>query len=117
MPNRFELTCFLKDTLMTQQELYAQLELISPEQQEQAAATHTLIDSETAQGRQSRWSQLGRAVVNYLVGAQAQDPKIWTHRDRDGHLYYEAYDPVTRTRHHFDSERAVRVWLDERYYQ
>ncbi|MGD1927386.1 MAG: hypothetical protein ACFB12_00640 [Leptolyngbyaceae cyanobacterium] len=98
---------------MTQQDLYARLELISPEQ-EQAP----LIDSETARGaHQSRWSQLGRAIVNYLVGAQAQDPTIWTKRDREGHLYYEAYDPVTRTRHHFDSERAVRVWLDERYYQ
>ncbi|MEM1292219.1 MAG: hypothetical protein AAGH67_12155 [Cyanobacteria bacterium P01_H01_bin.162] len=103
---------------MTQQDLYARLELISPEQQEQAAAPHARLDSEMArESRQSRWSQLGHAIVNYLVGAQAQDPTIWTKRDRKGHLYYEAYDPVTQTRHHFDSERAVRVWLDERYYQ
>ena len=103
---------------MTQQDLYARLELISPEQLEQAAAPHTLIASETARGsRQSRWSQLGHAIVHYLVGAQAQAPKIWPKRDRDGHLYYEAYDHVTPARHHFDSERAVRVWLDERYYQ
>ncbi|HEY9889617.1 MAG TPA: hypothetical protein V6D02_14525 [Candidatus Obscuribacterales bacterium] len=109
MPNRFELTLFLEDSLVQQSELYARLELITLDQN----VTEDIAPrSPQSPSRLRRW---GQALLAYWVGDRATEPKIWTKRDLDGHDYYVVYDPFDQRRRTFGSAESVRIWLEERY--
>jgi len=108
MPNRFELTFYLEDRLVhSSKDLYARLELLNSEY----AQPTERVSAESP----SRWQRWGQALFRYFLGAK--EPRIVTKIDRDGHLFYEVYDPIDRRHHTFGSEHDVRVWLEERYYQ
>lgn len=109
MPNRFELTLFSEDRLVQQPDLYARLELITPELE----PAHPVPSRPSA--RSGRWSQWGHALLKYFVGSK--EPQISTHYDDAGNPFYVVYDPVAHQRYTFDTEQAVRTWLDGRYYQ
>ncbi|MEM1279677.1 MAG: hypothetical protein AAF827_22200 [Cyanobacteria bacterium P01_D01_bin.6] len=96
---------------MPSKHLYARLELLVEPIQDSRAMPSELA----TRASRARWRRWGQALLNYFVGSQ--DPRITTRRNDEGHLYYEVYDPVDRARHYFDSESAVRAWLEERYYQ
>jgi hypothetical protein len=57
---------------------------------------------------------IGQAAVNFLT--QGNDLRIWT-RQRNGHLVWHVYDPMTERRQQFSSEADLREWLETRYYQ
>lgn len=57
------------------------------------------------------------AQVLYNLFISGSEPIVSEHRDRDGILYYQVYDPVYDEIHTFASEDEVRVWLEQRYYQ
>ena len=98
---------YWEDRLVQSKDLYARLELITPDPAQSTAA-------KTA-APPARWQRWGRALFRYFLGSR--EPHIVTKRDRDGNPYYDVYDPIDRRHHTFGSEHEVRVWLEERYYQ
>ncbi|MGB7488295.1 MAG: hypothetical protein WA901_19035 [Phormidesmis sp.] len=66
--------------------------------------------------RFSAWlQQSGIALFNFLTGQQVLSIQVKTLAD--GRQRWTAYDPATDTRHVFDSQQAVRTWLEQRYYR
>lgn len=57
---------------------------------------------------------LGSCFESVLVTAE---PKIFQKCDRAGNLYFVVYDPKSGQRLTLGSEREVRIWLEQRYYQ
>lgn len=93
--------------------LYAQLELI-PESPEQPIQTDYSLGRAWV-GVKARLGPVGTALLAYFCGST--EPRVRLKRDRRGNTLFIAYDPVSRQRHTFDSEQALRVWADQRYYQ
>lgn len=58
-------------------------------------------------------------IVQTLVAklSNSNDPQIQMKYSSSGHEYWRVYDPVTRKTSTFTSEKDVRVWLEQRYYQ
>lgn len=113
MPNRFELTFVSEDRLVQNQDLYARLELITPET-EPFTATQ-LAKAQPRSRLQSRLGQVAVTLLKFFVGSR--EPQIVTKHDRDGNAHYSVYDPIDRSHQTFHSEEAVRAWLDGRYYR
>ncbi|WP_404789863.1 hypothetical protein [Altericista sp. CCNU0014] len=55
------------------------------------------------------------AIANWIV--QTSEPKVSHKRDRQGHLYYQVYDPLSGVSASFGSEAEIRAWLEQRYYR
>lgn len=62
-----------------------------------------------------RLSQLWESLINALAGQS--EPKIVRKRDRFGNWYFRVYDPVSQQSATLSSERELRAWIDQRYYQ
>ena len=45
------------------------------------------------------------------------EPKVNFRRDSRGNSYFRVYDPISGRYCNFTSEKEVRIWLEERYYQ
>lgn len=88
---------------MRNYDLYAQLELIPSDR---------AIEANSLKIKLTNW---GKSLVNFFAGSM--QPRITEDRDRQGNLYFRVYDPCDRSRHTFDSEEELRVWLEQRYYQ
>ncbi|MBE9100089.1 hypothetical protein [Vacuolonema iberomarrocanum] len=94
---------------MKSYDLYAELELITPEAKKEAQQALRAAKSplkkiwQFAQGIQKHW-------------ANGSEPRIKQRWDSDGNPYYEVYDPISRQRLHCNSELEVRAWLEQRYY-
>ncbi|HEY9657785.1 MAG TPA: hypothetical protein V6C65_04915 [Allocoleopsis sp.] len=58
---------------------------------------------------QKLWAWLTDACDAY------PEPQVWQKRDRQGHLCWHAYDPMTRRSFWCESEDEMRQWLEERY--
>lgn len=93
--------------------LYAQLELIS-ESPEQPTQTDYSLGRAWAAVK-ARLGPVGMTLLAYFCGSTA--PRIRLKCDRRGNTLFVAYNPVSRQRHVFDSEQALREWADQRYYQ
>ncbi|MGF1517402.1 MAG: hypothetical protein ACFCVB_06310 [Nodosilinea sp.] len=93
--------------------LYAQLELI-PEPPEQPVQTGYSLGRAWAAVK-ARVGPAGMALFAYFCGSTA--PRVRLECDRNGNTLFVVYDPVSRERHTFSSEQALRVWADQRYYQ
>lgn len=44
-------------------------------------------------------------------------PRVWQGRDRQGHTFWNAYDPVSGDFAYHLSEAEARAWLEQRYYR
>lgn len=97
---------------MPQTDLYARLELITTDPNHRTATSSASANQVTARNRLTQW---GKTLLKYFTGSQ--EPQITLRRDRASNVYYSVYDPVNQYRDTFDSEHAVRAWLDERYHQ
>ena len=53
-------------------------------------------------------------LIEFLTGQS--EPSIRTKQIADGSVQWIAYDPQSNQRRVFDSEQAVRVWLEQRHY-
>lgn len=117
---------------MRNPDLYAQLELIplselgsaEPAQSEleNAGRTEPTLDAPAKNTGIAIWECLGqvlrragRSLLNSACGST--EPRIVTKRNAQGDLYFSAYDPISQHHHTFHSEKALRIWLDRRYYQ
>lgn len=59
-----------------------------------------------------------QSLIKFLDStSNHQEPKIAQRCDRQGHTYWQIYDPVTRQYTSFASEKEVRIWLEKRYYR
>ncbi|MEM8602897.1 MAG: hypothetical protein AAGF24_03540 [Cyanobacteria bacterium P01_H01_bin.121] len=88
--------------------LYAQLELIPLEQLAKLEAVspwqHVCI-----------WvNEFVDSSIKFLTGNQ--DPVIRVRHNRQNEVVYYVYDPVTGRSYNFSSAQAIRIWLDQRYY-
>ncbi|MCL1472216.1 hypothetical protein [Argonema antarcticum] len=45
------------------------------------------------------------------------EPEIRQLSDRKGHVFWSAYDPLTRQEIFLESEEEVQIWLEERLYR
>lgn len=98
---------------MQPQDLYARLELITPELKQANIAAQR--QAARQRGLKFRLQQFGQALLKSFLGSR--EPQIATKYDREGRAYYVVYDPVDRQHYTFHSEQEVRIWLDGRYYQ
>ncbi|MEM1242871.1 MAG: hypothetical protein AAGI45_23820 [Cyanobacteria bacterium P01_H01_bin.26] len=69
--------------------------------------------SEKVRQATSNWL---RTAGQWLVSALAEGNqlRIWTQETKQGNVWC-VYDPTDNVRHQFDSEAAVRTWLEQRY--
>ena len=44
------------------------------------------------------------------------EPRVWYTCDAEGHLWWHAYEPMTRRSLYDASEAEMRVWLEQRHY-
>ncbi|MGI8934174.1 hypothetical protein [Leptolyngbya sp. BC1307] len=65
--------------------------------------------------RQKRIRQWAKAVIDFLTGQQTLS--IRKQLSADGTVQWMVYDPDSGSRRLFNSEQAVRVWLEQRYYR
>ncbi|MGF1524702.1 MAG: hypothetical protein ACFBSF_20445 [Leptolyngbyaceae cyanobacterium] len=109
---------------MKNRELYARLELIELESDSQLPIV--LLERRSRLPQKLLWTRLwsdlkarlghtGRSLLAFFC--DSYEPRILTKRDCEGNDYFVAYDPVTQAQFTFTTERELRVWLDERYYQ
>ena len=77
----------------------------------------TYSKPETVWLEMPRLSDILRPIWQGVVSVLAplDGPRIKQIEDPHGGLTYMTYDPVTGSRHRFDSEEALRVWLERRY--
>lgn len=92
--------------------LYAELELITPELEQQLLRSHPPTSRLTQISRYC--SQAIQSWINYLV--KSPEPKITQRFDSQGNPFFEIYDPVSRQVLQCQSESEVRSWLEQRYY-
>ncbi|WP_319421252.1 hypothetical protein [Pleurocapsa sp. FMAR1] len=57
------------------------------------------------------FKNIGRSLVT-----QKHEPQIEQKRDRHGNLYWQVKDFATNKTYEFDSDRDVRVWIENRYH-
>ncbi len=55
----------------------------------------------------------GASLVHYLTCPN--EIRIWQVSDRQGEIYWKAYDPYTNTTNYLSSENDLRVWLEQRH--
>lgn len=66
----------------------------------------------------SRWLAVIKNVLSRMQNTMAEppEPQVKLRRDRSGAEIWQVFDPMTEQTLYFDSEEAVRVWFDRRYY-
>ncbi|MGD1860485.1 MAG: hypothetical protein ACFB0E_11005 [Leptolyngbyaceae cyanobacterium] len=99
---------------MQSKDLYARLELLSPEQVQSRQSARESSRSRRISVRR-QLGQWGAALWRYFTGSQ--QPHITMKWGLDRQPFYQVYDPVDHRRHIFSTEHEVRVWLEQRYYQ
>ncbi|MEM9003626.1 MAG: hypothetical protein AAGE59_08885 [Cyanobacteria bacterium P01_F01_bin.86] len=100
---------------MKNSDLYARLELITPEFDHSLSLPQRSPKVTQVWGRSKAYlERIGQLLLRYFCGSS--ELRIVTKRDGQGNDYFAAYDPISQAHHTFTSEQALRVWLDERYY-
>lgn len=65
--------------------------------------------------RLTTWfSKIGDLLV--ISSEKSEEIRIWQRVDRNGRIWWHAYNPRTKRSGVFDSESGVRVWLEQQYY-
>ena len=92
--------------------VYAELELITPELEQQLLRSKPPISQFT---RFSKYcSQVIQACIQHL--SKSPEPKITQQFDSQGNPFFEIYDPTSKQVFQCQSEQEVRTWLEQRYY-
>lgn len=93
--------------------LDSQIILFKPEQ-----TYSQIVSASKLRRRLSKFQRLNglwERIVNTLAGRS--EPQIYRKRDRQGNWYFRVYDPVSKRSATLSSERELRAWIDQRYYQ
>lgn len=63
------------------------------------------------------WQKLWTVLNQLLWQPQScPEPQIWQRSDRAGYTWWHVYDPITGRTAQLESEEAVQIWLEERFY-
>lgn len=63
------------------------------------------------------WQKLWTLLNQLLWQPQSHtEPRIWQRLDRAGYTWWHVYDPTTGRTAQLESEEAVQIWLEERFY-
>lgn len=81
---------------------YKQLELIASQEPEVKASKPTLKE---------RIRSIWESLVIYLM--KLQEVRVWSTSDRDGNIWWSAYDPMTQQSIHNVSEEGILVWIEQ----
>lgn len=57
------------------------------------------------------WQKLVTAL------SASSELQVWQKSDRYGHVFWQAYNPMTGRSACFGSEEEMRVWIEVQYYQ
>ena len=78
------------------------------------------LDCETAAQPPSVWAQLWelltRPIGKLRSPSHPSEPRIQQIQDREGHTWWQAYDPISGQMTYLSSEQEVQIWLEERLY-
>ncbi len=74
----------------------------------------SLPQSKQSTGRNRRYHRWGRYLLDFLTGQQQLAIR---EQQRNGQCQWAVYDPETQRRHVFNSQSAVRAWLEQRYHR
>jgi len=55
-----------------------------------------------------------RAAIHTL--ARGHELQVWCKKDRNGNVYWQAFDPKTHKFTSLSSEAEMRIWIEQRYY-
>lgn len=64
----------------------------------------------------SFWQILNQPIFSKGLPT-SPEPEICQLSDRKGHIFWVAYDPMTRQKIFLESEEEVQIWLEERLYR
>jgi hypothetical protein len=70
--------------------------------------TETIIDDRY---HQKSWFGKFIQAIDPSIRAD-REPMFWNKRDRNGHVYWQGYDPVSNRYVEFSSDDEARHWLD-----
>ncbi|WP_414566496.1 MULTISPECIES: hypothetical protein [unclassified Anabaena] len=51
-----------------------------------------------------------------LALSSSNELQVWQTSDRSGHIYWQAYNPMTGRYACFGSEAEIRMWIEMQYY-
>jgi hypothetical protein len=80
----------------------------------QVADCALVNQADTRADRPHLLKQLWRRVINLLVSNT--ELQVWQTTTEDGHLIWQAYDPVSHELVIRGSEDDMRAWIETRYY-
>ena len=104
-----------QDSYSSVNDLYLELELISPDSRPLSPRRLNLARMWQTIGKRFDLNRLWIALMNNAL--ENSEPKIYRRCDRQGNCYFEVYDPMTGHHCTLGSEQEVRSWLEERYHQ
>ena len=61
------------------------------------------------------WQGFVKGFILDRFSEKSSEPKIWQKRNRFGETFFQVYDPATDRYIYLNSEKEVRVWLDDRF--
>lgn len=70
--------------------------------------------SQTASPQPAKFARVWQALKAMLLSPT--ELQVWHRCDRDGNVWWYAYDPVTRQSVHHLSEAEMRLWIEQNYY-
>jgi hypothetical protein len=80
---------------------YKELELISSQEPEVTTCKPTLKE---------RILSIWESLVVSLI--QPQELRVWSRSNRNGNIYWSAYDPISHQSIHKVSEKEILVWIE-----
>jgi len=59
-----------------------------------------------------------KAIIEKLIRAltRGHELQVWCKKDRNGNVYWQAFDPKNRKSTCLSSEAEMRIWIEQRYY-
>lgn len=59
----------------------------------------------------SLWQRFKQAIIG------SSELQVWQAYDRNGNIYWQAYDPACDRSIYFGSEAEMRMWIEQYYYR
>lgn len=77
-----------------------------------------VLPRETSEGVKPWLLSISIRLCQFLLGEAAVglvQPQVQWQRDRQGHSFYQVYDPQSDSHRRFETAVETRIWLESRY--